>query len=251
MKKIEKKMMTKVFSLATSEKAYDPSQPMTISGIANMAKEDRMSDVILKDAWQLDNYKNNPVILFNHCYDNLVGRATDIQITDNGLEITAQIGNPEAGYELTDIQKSTRSLLAQGILKAFSVGFFPLEAEYDETNNRFVITKAELLEVSLVTVPCQQESLISDVKNIQGKGEKKAMDEELKAALTGIAEGVKACLEKVSAIESKMGEKPDDKPEDKPEESPIEEGLKQENLALKSMVEKQEKALQALMELTK
>lgn len=252
-KKLEKKMYHKMFSLVKSEKAYDPSQPMTISGIANMAKEDRMSDLILKEAWQVDNYKNNPVILFNHCYDNLVGRATDIQATDNGLEITAQIGDPEAGYELTDIQKNTRSLLAQGILKAFSVGFFPLEAEYDETNNRFVITKAELLEVSLVSVPCQQESLISEVKNILGKGEKKAMDEELKAALTGIADGVKTCVEKITVIAEKIEAKGDDKPEDKPEDtpSPIEESLKAENASLKANLVKTEKALQDLVNLVK
>lgn len=248
-KKLEKKMYHKMFSLVKSEKAYDPSLSMTVSGVANMAKEDRMSDIILKEAWQVDNYKNNPVILFNHCYDNLVGKATDIQVTELGLEITAQIGDPEAGYELTDIQKNIRSLLAQGILKAFSVGFFPLEAEYDETNNRFVITKAELLEVSLVSVPCQQESLISEVKNILGKGEKKAMDEEMKAALTGIADGVKSCLEKISSIESKMGEKPEEKPNDAP--SPVEEGLKAENVSLKANLAKTEKALQDLVNLVK
>lgn len=248
-KKFEKKVMHKVFPLQMSKKEYDSSQPLTISGIANAANEDRIGDVILKDAWILDNYKNNPVVLFNHRYDNLVGKATSIEVSDVGLEIVAEIGNPSMGYELTDTQKMVRSLLAQGILKAFSVGFMPLEVKYDETNEVFLIVKAELLEVSLVTVPCQQESLISEVKTIHGKGDKKAMDEELKAALTEIAQGVKACVEKIGEVASKLDDKGEDKPkedeEDKP--SPIEESLTQENAQLKAQLQETEKVLAELV----
>jgi HK97 family phage prohead protease len=253
-KKFDKKIMHKVFAINCSEKEYDSSNPLNISGIANMASEDRMGDVILKDAWILDNYKKNPVVLFNHCYDNLVGKATSIEVTDNGLEISAEIGNPSMGYELTDTQKMVRSLLAQGILRAFSVGFMPLDAKYDETNEQFLITKAELLEVSLVTVPCQQESLISEVKTIQGKGEKKAMDEELKAALTEIANGVKACVEKIGEVAAKLESKGDDKPaEDKPEDepTPVEEGLRSENAELKAKLSETETVLGELIAVMK
>lgn len=249
--KVDKKIMHKTFSFNSeqlSEKTFDPAMPLTISGVANMANQDRSGDVVLASAWMLDNYKSNPVILFNHCYDNLVGRATSVEVTDKGLEITCEIGNPSAGYELTDMQENVRSLLAQGILKAFSVGFIPLEGDYDEKNESFIITKAELLEVSLVTVPCQQESLISEIKILKNQEGEKQMDEEMKTVLSALMEEVKGCREKINAIYDKIaGGKPEDKPEDKP--SPMEESLKNENTELKAQIQQYDAIIQELKNL--
>jgi hypothetical protein len=79
------------------------------------------------------------------------------------------------------------------------------------------------------------------------------MDEEMKAALTGIADGVKTCVEKITAIAEKIEAKGDDKPKDKPEDtpSPVEESLKAENASLKANLVKTEKALQDLVNLVK
>lgn len=233
-KKLGKTMIRKTFSLLDCEtKEFDPTKPLSVSGIANMASEDRVGDIVPKEAWTLDNYNKNPVILFNHCYDHLVGRATAIDVTDNGLEVTAEVGNPSAGYEMTESQKMVRSLIAQGILKAFSVGFIPLDAEYDEKNGRFIIKKAELLEISFVSVPCQQDSLVTEVKSLIIK-EEKAMEEEMKKLLETIAADVKACKDKTVEILNKLsGSNGEEKPK---EPSPIEESLRVENIELKAML---------------
>jgi hypothetical protein len=34
----------------------------------------------------LENFKANPIILFNHNYDKPIGRATDVKVTDKGLK---------------------------------------------------------------------------------------------------------------------------------------------------------------------
>ena len=65
-----------------------------IKGSASTNGLDRAGDIIESGAWTkggLENFKNNPIILFNHNYDRPIGRAKDLQVTDNGLEISAKI----------------------------------------------------------------------------------------------------------------------------------------------------------------
>ena len=51
------------------------------------------------------------------------------------------------------------NLIKEGILKAFSVGFRVKEADYDVNTDIFVIKDVELYEVSVVSVPANQDSL--------------------------------------------------------------------------------------------
>ena len=55
---------------------------------------DRAGDIIEHDAWTkggLENFKSNPIILFNHDYNKPIGRAKEFSVTDNGLDISAKI----------------------------------------------------------------------------------------------------------------------------------------------------------------
>lgn len=228
MPEVKQKMIHKTFEIKAIQKGLDPNAPLTISGIANAANPDRVREVVVKEAWSLENYKKNPIILFNHDYHQPVGICTGIEATDEGLLCTATIGNPESGYPLTDVQMMVRSLLAQGIIKAFSVGFIPDQMQYDDEKDLVTINKAELLEISLVSVPCQQESLINEVKAFSRK-EKVAMDEQMVARFDTIDNSIKACQEKINAcydILNKNGE---------PTETPtVEESVRAEISTLKT-----------------
>lgn len=199
------------------KKSFDPEKPLVIEGFANAAILDRTEEIMPKECWDLVNFLKNPVILSGHnSWQNshAIGKALSIEPTDKGLRLVAEIGDPSLGYELTDEQKTNRSLIAQGVLKAFSVGFIPHVWEYDEETETLTYKRVELLEVSVVSIPCQPDSLIEtakrnsgytlDVPKVEpkaipsttqsGKGAK-AMDEELKKELAD----VKAKLEAVSA----------------------------------------------------
>lgn len=227
-----KKHYTMAHFDAGAKKEFDPNSTLTISGFANTGGEDRIGDIILPSAWNMDNFKKNPIILFNHDYDSPVGRGVDVKIKDGGLFLEAEIGNPSSGYPLTKTQLETRSLLAQGILKAFSVGFWPKDGDYDEEKGVFIFTDVELLEVSIVSVPCQQDSLVEQVKGLNNCKRSKVMDEETKKMLTEISDGVKACVSKIGEVYSKLegSEKPSETP------SPVEESLKAEIKTLKDSV---------------
>lgn len=137
-----------------------------IEGFANKATVDRGNDLISPDAWDLDNFKKNPIILFNHGMDSLggtpVGRATQVKATEEGLYLKVRLSNSEAPGI-----KMVRDLVQEKILQAFSVGFEPKETEIktvgegenaQEVNH---ITKAELFETSIVGIPMNQDSLFT------------------------------------------------------------------------------------------
>lgn len=156
------KIVNKVFNLQSSFKTLEQDDDsITIRGLASTNATDRASDVIDHNAWAkggLDNYKNNPVILFNHDYNQPIGRAIDIRVTTQGLELTAKISK-SAGkvYEL----------IKEGILVAFSVGFMIRDADYIRDTDGFLIKDAELYEVSVVTVPCNQTAIFSVSKSFE------------------------------------------------------------------------------------
>lgn len=142
----------------------DVSKPLKIAGIANAAIVDRVNEMLDPRGAVLTNYMNNPVILADHNYSRPIGMATLVEAKDDGLHFEADIGRPDLA-PLTDDQLEKRSLIAQGIICTVSVGFIPLEmqpAEYDDAGNltkAAIYTRWELLEISVVSVPCNADSI--------------------------------------------------------------------------------------------
>jgi HK97 family phage prohead protease len=118
--------------------------------LASTNAVDRQGDVVDQGGWDLKNFLLNPVILWAHKYDELpVGKATKVQITSQGLELDFEFAPAEANAKAEEV----RNCFEQGFLNAVSVGFIPKERSGN------TITKAELLEVSIVPVPANQEAL--------------------------------------------------------------------------------------------
>lgn len=184
-----------------------PEDDMEIEGAANVIDPDRGREVIVPSAWKLDNFEKNPIILFMHNHSWPIGYCVEYKVEDNGLYYRASIGKPKAYGSLTECQTMCRQLLAQGILRASSVGFLPLNLEYDEENDILRYTEVELLEISLVSVPMQQGSLLDSVgpaaKNITTKSQvevKKMTPEEIKAMMDGIAAVKDLCQKTYDAV---------------------------------------------------
>lgn len=131
-----------------------------IEGFGNKATVDRGDEIIATDAWDLENFKRNPIILFNHGMDKLggtpIGKAVEVKPTEEGLYLKVKLSNSSA----PDIQM-VRDLVEERILKAFSVGFNPKQVDTVDIDGKSVrkISKAELYEVSVVGVPMNQDSL--------------------------------------------------------------------------------------------
>jgi len=133
-------------------KGYLEVKDGEIAGIASTASQDRDGEKIMQEGWDLSNFNRNPVLMLMHNYQEFpVGKITDIGIKDGQLVFKALFSNA------TEKAKEAYALVKEGILSAFSVGFIP--REYD-TKDTSIITKAELLEISLVPVPANPEAVV-------------------------------------------------------------------------------------------
>lgn len=133
-----------------------PAEPdvIEISGYASTVDVDRHGDVIPTSVWEkgLENYIKNPVILAFHDHTQPVGRMTEHKVDAKGLWIKARISKAaEKVYQL----------IKDEVLTAFSVGFRIKDAEYNTAAEVFLVKDLELHEISVVSVPANQNTLFN------------------------------------------------------------------------------------------
>ena len=162
--------MNKIFNLTSTFKSQTVEDgSVMIRGMASTNDFDRAGDTISPDAWAkggLRNFENNPIILFNHDYNKPIGRATGLKVTPNGLELEAKISK--------SAPESVCDLVKDGVLGAFSVGFRVKDADYLAETDGYKIKDAELFEVSVVSVPCNQAATFSLAKSFDSSEEYEA-----------------------------------------------------------------------------
>ena len=199
-------MANKIFHWTNTFKTLGETDDggIDIKGSASTNALDRAGDIIEAEAWTkggLENFKNNPVLLFNHDYNRPIGRATGLEVTDKGLEINGRIS--KAAGEIKDLVKD-------GVLGAFSVGFRVKDADYMTETDGYKIKDAELFEVSVVSVPCNQGATFSVAKGFDNMDEyEKFKKQFIKANSVDSADAVKVeqpSGEKSQKMETKMSE---------------------------------------------
>lgn len=133
-------------------KGYLKLEKGEILGIASTETQDRQGEIIKQDGWELKQFKANPVIMLNHNYYEFpIGKAIKIKVEDGKLTFKMVFS------ETLDKAKEAYELVKEGIMNCFSVGFIPKEFD---ANNQNIITKAELLEISLVSVPANPQAVV-------------------------------------------------------------------------------------------
>ena len=132
------------------------------TAIASSEIEDRQGEIVKQAGWNLKNFKNNPVLLYMHDHAKPIGKATRIWVDKSGTKPLLKF----KGFisDATDELKGYKKLVEDGILNSFSVGFRPLEIDGNE------ITKAELFEISLVSVPANPEARLLAMKSLEDAG---------------------------------------------------------------------------------
>jgi len=135
-----------VRALIEDTKALSDSESGTFEVVITTENLDRYQEVIKLDGWDLGHYRNNPIVLWGHDHNQPIGMATSIEITDGKMIAKGK-------FAPTDKAQEVRKLYDFGIIKATSVGFIEKEREGN------LITKAELLEFSFVSVPANPYAL--------------------------------------------------------------------------------------------
>jgi len=147
----------KLYTKAFVEKQEDDS----FIAVASTESQDRQGEVVEVGGWELKNFKKNPIILWGHDHMTPIGKAERVWIEKSGkpkLMFKAFIS------DATTRGREIKQLMQEGILRAFSVGFMPIDAD----ENRY--TKQELLEISVVSVPANPQAMTMAYKSLKGAG---------------------------------------------------------------------------------
>lgn len=126
--------------------------------VGSTAAVDRYGEIVNQESWNLDHYKNNPVILWAH---NLsftqdqppIGKAVRIEV-ERGKGLVFDIQFDMKDPFAADIARKYK----EGFLNAFSVGFISHARASDDDGNT-ILLENELLELSAVPVPANPEAL--------------------------------------------------------------------------------------------
>lgn len=129
--------------------------------VASTSAPDRYGDVVAQN-WDLASYKRNPVILLNHNANALPIGKGSVDVVDGALQVdvTFDMDDPIGA----EVARKTKA----GFMSAVSVGFNPItstprsqlpkdHAAYGTKGTYF--EKAELLEVSVVTIPANGDAV--------------------------------------------------------------------------------------------
>ena len=187
-------------------KADTPSEEevLYIEGFASTDTVDRANDIIPMSSWAdpdaIKNYLKNPIVLAHHKRDMPVGTCEYLEAKDGGLFVKVKL--------VKSVNSEIYSAVKNGILKTFSVGFRLNDLEYDEELDSFILTKVELTEISIVSIPCNPDATFAVIKSLTSKQnqEKRKMPEakqdELKQAVQAELDRIEA--EKTAALAAKQ-----------------------------------------------
>lgn len=177
--RLDPKRVELMVKRAELREPHDPERVMRF--IASTPDVDRDGDVVLAEGWMLEEYARNPVLLWQHDQNLPIGRSIGEKIEPiddvdgklsgvKGLVVYTEFANKQHGDYIDGIF----NLYNDGYLTGSSVGFKAHEIDDDEERRKEynvgetgeLIAKAELVEYSLVTVPCNPRALVTAMKSL-------------------------------------------------------------------------------------
>lgn len=162
-------MTTKRIDLGLTLKA---AAGRTFTGIATTPSPDRYGEIVLPKGAE---FKLPIVLLAFHNTRSPVGSVTKATVTDAGIEVVCEF--VPAGVDAE--ADRCYGLAKAGALTGLSVGFAPIETEMD-AEGRVVHTKWDWVELSLVSVPANQDAGVLNVKEKDVPKPKQKEAEDLK-----------------------------------------------------------------------
>jgi len=124
-----------------------------VRAIASTDAADRHGDIVRQSGWRLEPYRKNPIILFGHDHQQPIGHAVSVSLENGRLIVEIEFATGGRADEIFGLVRS-------GVVRGISVGFLPLKHRMREDGRGLEFTEAELLEISIVSVPANPEALI-------------------------------------------------------------------------------------------
>jgi HK97 family phage prohead protease len=150
----------------TLDAAAGEESPRTITGVAvpwDTPATVSSGESVLFRKGAFDVNAKAPKLLEGHDMTQLRGVVTEIVEADEGLLFTAKFAKTRAADEAIELVKA-------GAYDSVSVGAVPVKFKYDK-NGTMVVTKANLVEISLVAQPAFADAVITEIAASQPEEE--------------------------------------------------------------------------------
>jgi len=155
-------LTTKYKELIPLEKEVNDSD-RTIVHYISTADKDRTNEVINPSVIVDSNYKKNPVVLFSHNYDWVIGKSLWGKVDSTGYGYLSK-----TQFAKTPLADEIFNLYKDGFLNSWSIGYRELEPGNYLDDGTYSYNSIELLEYSSVSVPANPGALnLSFVKGLK------------------------------------------------------------------------------------
>lgn len=187
---------TKFKEFVTVEKEVNESDRTIVHYISTMDR-DRMNEVINPEVIDDNNYKKNPIVLFSHNYDWVIGKSLWGKIDATGFGYLSK-----TQFAKTPLAEEIFSLYKDGFLNAWSIGYRELEPGNYLDDGTYTYNSIELLEYSSVSVPANPTALnLSFVKGLKSNELKNHYLSEF--IITDMEDKIKSLSEEVQQLKEK------------------------------------------------
>ncbi len=128
--------------------------------------EDRYRDVVVTTGIDTKAFEKNPVALYNHDHNRIIGNWSNLERTERGRKphMDGTVNFLDEGF--TAATDEAVRLVQAGALRGASIGFMPIEYEWirDEEGDGYTggirFLKSDLIECSVVAVPANPAALV-------------------------------------------------------------------------------------------
>ncbi|MDD5068079.1 MAG: HK97 family phage prohead protease [Candidatus Pacebacteria bacterium] len=146
--KLSDKKFKPVFLKSLIEKQGDDEQYI-IRGVFSTEDEDRQGDVLVQTGLDIKEFLLNPVVLFAHDHwQPAIGQVLELYLNADGN----WEGAIKFAVNENPVARVVYQLYKGRYMRAFSYSFDALEIEYDHKNDRNIIKRSILYELSCVNV---------------------------------------------------------------------------------------------------
>lgn len=149
--------------------------------VSTYNNRDLGGDIVLPGAFDKSLSDGRKVkFLYAHDQSQVLGTALSLKSDQHGLFGRFRISRTRLGEDV-------HTLLKDGALDSFSIGFFIDDLAWDDESDSRLLKDINLLESSVVAIPMNPEALVTSVKNRQ------TMDEEASSIVVSIKSFLERC----------------------------------------------------------
>jgi len=137
-----------------------------ITGIATTPEPDRYGDIVEPKGAK---FKLPIPLLWQHKRDQPIGHVVEATVTDKGITVKCQLVRIDEPGNLKDRLDEAWQSIKHGLVRAFSIGFDPIEYAQIKDSWSYHFLEWDWLELSAVTLPANADCDIQTVKSIDTK----------------------------------------------------------------------------------